>query len=297
MENKQNLTFTVGIPTYYGGPALVKAVESILNSKNVDKFRLIVTVDGNPLKKEIADSLKKLGAEVIENKERGGQVTRIKQMISLCDTDILILTQDDIIFDPLAVFNIIKKFQDEPETTMVGARVMPVPAETIFEMAIETGVRMTHYIGDNWKNGDNYLLASGRCLAFRSDTAKKLNIPDAVINSDAYLYFENKNLGGKFSAAREAKVYNKSPQKISEHVKQNKKFDYSKNEVSHYIGADLAGEYAIPGNLVFKAYLCELSRNPLAAILYVLITLYAKAQKNKFINVKRFWDTDITTKR
>lgn len=295
--NEQNLTFTVGIPTYYGGPALVRAAESILSSKNVDKFRLIVTVDGNPLKKEIADSLKKMGAEVIENKERGGQVTRIKQIISLCDTDILILTQDDILFDPLAIFHIIKKFQDDPDLTMVGARVMPVTAETIFESAIGTGVRMVHYIGDNWKNGDNYLLASGRCLAFRSDTAKKLNIPDAVINSDAYLYFENKKTGGKFSAAREAVIYNKSPQKLSEHIKQNKKFDYSKSEASHYLKADLSDEYAIPKNLAFKAYIRELVQSPLAAIIYLPVMLYAKLQKNKFINVERFWETDVTTKR
>lgn len=295
--DRKILTFTVGIPTYYGGPALVKAAESILSSKNTDKFRLIVAVDGNLLQKIIADNLNKLGAEVIENKERGGQVARIKQMISLCDTDILILTQDDVIFDPLAIFNIIKKFQDNPEITMIGARVMPAPAKTIFESAIETGVKMAHYIGDNWKKGDNYLLASGRCMAFRSIAAKKLNIPEAVINSDAYLYFENKKNGGKFSLAREAIVYNKSPQKISEYVKQNKKFDYSKNEVSHYIEADLSDEYAIPESMVLWAYIRELARNPLAVLLYLPIMLYVKLQKNMFTGVKRFWDTDLTTKR
>ncbi len=295
--NNQQLTFTVGIPTYYGGPALARAVESILTSKDAGKFRLIVSVDGNPLQKNVKESLIKLGAEVIENKERGGQVARIKQMISLCNTDIIILTQDDIQFDLLAIANIIKKFQDNPELTMIGARVKALPAETLFESIIEVGVRMTHYIGDNWKNGDNYLLASGRCLALRSDMAKKIDISDAAINSDAYLYFENKRIEGKFCSMKKAVVYNKSPQKLSEHIKQSKKFEYSKSELQKYMKMDLSDEYNIPKILIIKACAREFFKNPLIVVLYLMVNLYSKIQKNMYINIKRFWDTDATTKR
>jgi cephalosporin hydroxylase len=56
MHNKQPL-LTIGIPTYYGGKALVRAVESILASRGVGAFKIIVTVDGNPLQPAIHEAL------------------------------------------------------------------------------------------------------------------------------------------------------------------------------------------------------------------------------------------------
>jgi len=298
MTNTENsLSLTVGIPTYYGGPALVRAVESILASGGVEKFRIIVSVDGNPLKEEVSRRLRELGVDVIENALRGGQVARIKQMITLCNTDILVLTQDDVQFEPSALAEIVKTFADHSDTTMIGARVKAAPAESLFESAVEVGVRMTHYIGDRWNDENNYLLSSGRCLAFRSYMAKKLTIPEEVINSDAYLYFENKRLGGVFRSVTNAIVYNKSPQKISEHIKQSKKFEYSQAELSRYLHIDLASEYAIPKILIIQALAKEFITHPIAAILYMGIQFYTKFRKNTYANTKRFWDTDVTTKR
>ncbi len=296
-QSKKILSITVGIPTYYGGPALVRAAESILNSKGVENFKIIVSVDGNPLKEDILKRLRELGVDVIENTVRGGQVARIKQMIALCNTDILVLTQDDIQFEPTALAEIAKTFTNHPDTTMIGARVKAAPAESLFESAVEVGVRMTHYIGDRWNNKNNYLLASGRCLAFRSHTAKQMTIPEEVINSDAYLYFENKKLGGVFRSVPEAIVYNKSPQKISEHIKQSKKFEYSQAELSRYLHIDLASEYAIPRLLAIKALANQLIAHPVATLYYVGIQLYTRFKKNTYANTKRFWDTDVTTKR
>lgn len=287
---------TIGIPTYYGGPALVKAVESIMASRGVDPFRLIVCVDGNPLAPEIESELVKLGAEVVFSAQRGGQVARIKQIIGLCDTDILILTQDDIRFEPDTLARILETFECHPEATMVGARVLPAPAETFLEKIIEVGVRLTHRIGDLWNHGDNYLLASGRCLALRTEMAKRLEIPDEVINSDAYLYFENKAKGGKFVTASEAKVYNRSPQKLREYVKQSKKFQFSKLNVEDYFRHDMGAEYAVPLSIEIRAGLAEFVAHPLVTPLYLILRLYAQMGRNPFLKAKRFWDTDVSTK-
>lgn len=297
-KTKSNeLSFTVGIPTYYGGPALVRAAKSVLASEGVENFRFIVTVDGNPLEPDIFRQLKELGVEVIDNQKRGGQTERIKQLISLADTDILILTQDDIQFKPDALNEIIKSFKDNPDITMVGAKVMPSPAETFFESVIEVGVRLNYRIATALKNGDNYLLSSGRCLAFRSGWAKKFDIPEEIINSDAYFYFENKRKGGVFKYAPDAIIYNKSPLRLREYLKQSKKFEYSKTELQKYFNFDLSPEYALPVGAAAVAYFSELVRRPILTVSYAMIFLYAKMKKNTYKNAKRFWSTDVSTKR
>lgn len=292
-------SITVGIPTYYGGPALVKAVKSILASKGVGKLRLIVNVDGNPLAKEIEEQLKKMGVDVVFSPKRGGQVARIKQIIGLCHTDLLILTQDDIYFPPDSLVKIITAFKKKPDVTMISARLFPHPAKTFFESIIETGVRLTHKVGDLWNNGDNYLLSSGRCLAFRTKFIKTFNIPIDVINSDAHLYFENKYRRGKFLALKDAIVYNKSPQTLKEHLKQSRKFQNSSVELSKYFPRrDLTREYDPSLHLILKAYLDEFVSRPLKTTIYLLVLAYTRlAGKNMYANVKKFWETDVSTKK
>lgn len=291
-------SFTVGIPTYYGGPSLAAAVKSIRASKGVGKFRLIVSVDGTNLKCNITRQLKQLGVEVINNKQRGGQVARLKQIISLARSQIVILTQDDIKFEPDTIAKIIKAFTDHPKVTMVNSRLHPLPAKTFLESIVEIGAKLTHVVGSAWKNGDNYLLASGRCQAFRTKFVKQFTIPENVINSDAYFYFENKQRGGKFLALEDAVIYNRSPQTLSEHLKQSRKFQISQKENQRYLKKDLSREYEIPTFIVLKSLVSLFASYPFKTVAYLLVVAYTKLfGRNMFSNAARYWDTDISTKK
>jgi len=195
--NTNNLSFTVGIPTYYGGESLIRAVDSVLASRGVGKFDIMVTVDGNPLDAKIRQALLQREVKLIENKNRGGQVARIKQLINRTKTDIIILTQDDVLFEPTTARELVNAFSKKT-VTMVSGKVIPLPAKTFIERVVQVGVSISYTIGKNWENSDNYFLAGGRCLAFRSSFVKKFTIPEEVLNSDTYLYFENKKQGGAF---------------------------------------------------------------------------------------------------
>lgn len=298
MMKKQKLSFTVGIPTYYGHPSLISTVTSILNSKGVGHFKIIVTIDGRPLQPEIERALKKLNVKVIFNPKRGGQFARINQLIELTETDLLVLTQDDILFEQHTLKKIVESFTRHKHITMVSPRLYPLKAENFLDKALESGVRMLHSIGDKTNNGDNYLLASGRCLAFRAKHAKKLSIPKDVINSDAYLYFENKRKNGKFLALKNAVVYNKSPQTIDEHLKQSKKFQYSKEELTKYVSIVKDEDYKVSPIIALQACALEFSKHPLSTLTYLGIFAYTRLYKNNMFRGKtRFWNTDISTKQ
>ena len=289
---------TIGIPTYYGGPGLVKTVKSILASKNVGQFRLIVTVDGNPLSKSIYAQLKKLGVEILDNKDRRGQMGRIKQLIQLTKTDLLILTQDDIRFAPNTLAHILKAFTRDPKLTMISGKLLPEPASTFIEIVNEMGIRLNYRIGNSWRKGDNYLLASGRLIGLKARLGKKFTLAEEVINSDAYLYFINKEAGGVFRHLPQAVIYNKSPQKINEVLKQSRKFLISHKETSHFLKKDLSTEYTIPKRLMLQATLAEFIQHPCLMSAYLGLFIYTRfPRENPFKKMSRFWDTDLSTKR
>ncbi len=294
-----NSKLTIGIPTYYGGPSLVKTARSILASKGVSPFRLIVTVDGNSLDPNIHKQLQNLGVEVIENKDRKGQVGRIKQLIEITNSEFLILTQDDVLYHPQTIKKIINTLENDKKITMIGAKILPTKSKSLLESILEVGVNLNYKIATRWNHSSNYLLASGRCLGFRIDYVKKFTIPEKVINSDAYLYFENKRHGGIFKFISDAKVYIKSPQTLKEHIKQSKKFQYSQKEISQITkDLNLENEYEVPTDLVISSLISEFLINPIYTILYIADFIYTRTQENNmFENKSRFWETDKSTKQ
>ena len=294
--NTNNLSFTVGIPTYYGGESLIRAVDSVLASRGVGKFDIMVTVDGNPLDAKIRQALLQREVKLIENKNRGGQVARIKQLINQTKTDIIILTQDDVLFEPTTARELVNAFSKKT-VTMVSGKVIPLPAKTFIERVVQVGVSISYTIGKNWENSDNYFLAGGRCLAFRSSFVKKFTIPEEVLNSDTYLYFENKKQGGAFKHAENAIYHMRSPMKIADHLKQSKKYQFVPDEIKQYLSIDINKEQPLTMTLQLHALLTELISSPVYLIPYIVLMIYTRfAAKDMYANAKRFWDTDVSTK-
>ncbi len=289
---------TIGIPTYYGGPSLVETVRSIRASSNYSDALVVVCVDGVPLKKPIEKALQALNVDIVFSEVRGGQVARIKQIIGMCKTQFLVLTQDDIILDAQSLERIVAEFDQNPKTTMVAACELPTKPIMLFEKILASGYESALWIGEHWNNGDNYLLPSGRCLAFRTAHAQKFSLPEEIINSDTYLYFENKRLKGLCRYVKSAVVYNPLPQKLKEHINQSRKFAISQAENQRYFKRDLNREYAIPTSLKVMGLIRSLSKQPLYTVAYLTINVYTRiAGRNLFKNATRFWDTDSSTKR
>lgn len=297
-DHMNNLSVTIGIPTYYGAPSLVHTVKSIVNSSNAPSPRIIVCVDGNPLKPKIEKQIKQLGAEVILSQQRGGQVARINQIIAMTTTDILILTQDDVRWHKHTLAKTLTAFAANADLTMAGLCELPAKATSKFERIIEVGCYTSLWIGTHWRHADNYLLASGRGLAFRTKWIKDWQLPEEVINCDAMMYFKNKFSQGTFKFLKDAPVLNPSPQTLSEHHKQARKFAISQRENQHYFKKDLSSEYQIPPVLKLRGILYSLTHWPIRTVAYLAIHIYTSIiGKNMFAHATRYWDTDISTKR
>lgn len=298
--NQSHKKITVGIPTYVGGPSLVKAVESLLASSHAD-FRLIISVDGKKLDPEIKAAVTRdKRVEVIENEVRRGQVGGIRQILSLSfDQDIVIMTQDDLLFDPEMISRIAASFQADTRVTMVTAAAVPLSATTIFERIVHAGFYMVKTIEQRWNGGNNFMNAAGRCIAFGKPMVQYVfdEIQEEVISCDAHFYFINRKFGGKFVRNEQAKYFFRSPKTLADHLKQSKKYQNVTEELFKYRHIDAAREYAIPLGLKIDAALWGIVTNPIFTLLYFGALAYTRYHGDQtFKKATRFWDTDESTK-
>lgn len=297
MDTKIPPTLTIAIPTCYGGTSLIKSVRSIFATASGVSFTMIVVADSRPIEPAILHELHGLGVRVVENPTPGSQQVKLNQMTRMCETDVLVSTQDDVRFSPNTLRVIQEAFAVDKTLTMAGIRIVPEPASSLFEKVVQTGNRLTEEIALQWNKGDNYLLANGRCLALRTDWLKTFAVPDNVINGDAYYYLANRAKGGRFKYLPEAVVYNKSPKKIREHINQTKRFQYSLAELTKSFGPTIKNEYTIPKRIVLRALMLEWWKNPLVTTAYCLLSVYCKlVRKDEKKVANPLWNMDQSTK-
>lgn len=288
-------TLTIGIPTCYGGASLVKTVESIVRSCEDLSYVIHIVADTTPFNKHVKRKLAKYNTKITWNKIPSGQFAKDKQIIKDCTTDILILTQDDVIFAPDLATKIISEFTQNRSITMLVAKVIPENQHHLVEKIVSIGAYLSNEIAQRWNGGDNYLAANGRCMAFRTSIIKKLSIPDDLVSGDAYLYFENKRIGGKFNYLSSTYIRNKSPIRLKEYLNQSKRFQNTKEELSKYMIIE-EKEFTMPKKVILISFLSVFLSHSLSTIFYLGILAYSRLT-SKSKNISPFWDIDISTKR
>jgi len=295
--SKDKMSVTVGIPTCYGGQSLVETVKSLRATQGGRDVTIIVTADRTPLSFEVKKQLKALDVELHWNTVSGSQFKKIKQMVKRAQSDIYISTQDDITFDGEILNNVRSAFAQDPQLTMIGARVLPLVSRTTVEGALAAMIRLIDRVSGTWRNGVNYLAANGRFLAFRTDHIKKLRFPEAVVNGDMFIYLENKRLGGTFAQLKNGKVYIRPPQRLQDQIGPSSRFQFSQSEMRMYFGVGVAREYELPIRSLFRATIEQLVRRPSSTLLYVLIFLYSRLRRLPLSTVSNpLWTVDVTTK-
>lgn len=294
-KTTKQLSLTVGITTCYGDISLLDTVKSVRDSKVAKKFEFIIIADRVKLSNEIKKGLKKYNVRFIENKKEAGQMDKHKQILTMTKTDILVLTQDDVLLDPKALQTVVNHFTTHPKTTMISIPYKPVKATSFFEEIINVGTHIANNTVKQWNKTDNYLASIGRFMAFRKSHMKKFRMP-SLASSDNYYYFENKKMGGSFKYIPSVAVYFKNPQNMKEHLRKSSRFQHAQKEMFPYFG-DLSKEYRVPKTAILKAFFEEFTKNPLNTILYFFIFAYTRIlilRPREVLNP--IWEVDTSTK-
>lgn len=296
-KSKKHLSLTVGITTCYGGASILETVRSIRSSEGVRRFRFILVSDRTPIDPGVLEKLRKMDVEVIWNDTEGSQFKKKKQILALCDTDLIVFTNDDVLFGKNTLKTVVDEFQKNKQVTLISVNNQPIPSSSIVERAISVGTNIVNRIALKWNNGDNYLSVIGRFEATRVNWVKKyFKLHDDVVSSDQYIYFENKKHGGVYKYLPNVSVYFRNPQTLREHLRKSSRFQYAKMEMSRYFGY-IVQDYKVPRSIFLVALLQEFFVNPFFFFVYVLISTYTRIfvlPPKESLNPN--WQIDLSTK-
>lgn len=291
------MNITIAIASNHPKNQLIQTIRSIRNCTGGESLPITVVCDSVPISPEVARQLRNYSVTYHELSVATSFAKKCKQLIELCRTDYILLTQDDVVFHRDTIKLVYRALKSSPHPTFVGVRNIPIPPTSLMERAISMGTLLSNRIARAWRNGENYMSCCGRVMAFPTNWATQLHIPENVVSLDAYLYLENKRRGGRYLCEWGARIYFKSPSTFSEHLSKSSRFQYSRLEMAAYGFERLRHEYAMPKGLALSQLASLFTRYPTQTVFYIFVFASTKLlRKSKEESLIAAWEADASTK-
>ncbi len=288
-------TITLGIPTYEAFNSLEKTLLNVYSLPGFEKInQVLVVTDGKNIHDTVLENIKHKKLKIVNNKIRLGHSSRINQLSQLSSTDYLILINDDVILSRDSLIRVYESIEKK-EFDLLSASAKPLSPSSIFERIIEVGAIINGRISKYWNNYQNYLSCNGRMVVLSKRFYKTLELPEKLLNSDAYVFLQCKINNFKYIHDEKLIVWYRSPNNLREHIRQSKKFRLSFEENTSYLG-NIKEYYRLPKKAAIKASVSGFIVMPVLFIPYLLTTIRVSFTKNPLSN-SGYWETDKSTKK
>jgi len=276
--NKKNTTITIGIPAFNEEQNIGKLIKALLaqDYANVKLENILIVSDGSTDK--TVEELKKIKNEkisVIDRKKRKGAMNTQNEILSLANSDILIMLDADVLpYGRNFVRELIKPILDDRKVGLVGAAIDSIPGRGFFERVISDSHDFKKSVYEKFNQGDNVYMCHGRARAFKKGFYKNLTWAEEG-PEDAFSYLYCKKRGFKFKFAPKAIVQFRSPARFDDHAKQSMRFEQGKRNIEKYFNKKVVEiEYKIPFKYIAADLARFLLKSPLKAISFLFIKLY-----------------------
>jgi hypothetical protein len=285
------------VSTHEAGESLVATLQSIYNQSDFFRIKeVLVFVDGKFLSRDLKDKIKHPKLRIIQSHTWKGQSAGLKAIFKKAHSDLLVLTNDDVILDKKAVKTLFTAWRAQKPDLLSG-KAIPLPGNYFLGKVLALGYELNFAIVAS-QQGDSYLSCNGRLIALSKKMYKRVNIPENLLNNDAYLYLTAQLNNYKYHHSSLAKAFFHSPQSLQEHLHQTWRFQNSQSENQYYFQKDLARHYAISKKAILKAFLSVFPKHPVLMLWYAALHLYTRLLPHPpVIKTSGIWDTDKTTKR
>lgn len=299
---EKNITVTVGIPAYNEEKNIANVINDILGQKQ-DGWTLkeiLVFSDGSSDKTvEIVKGFKNPHIKVNSDMERKGQIGRVQDMFDNMQGDILVMFDADLrLENDNIITSMTKPYKKDADIMLVGGNTMAYLPKNFFQRAVYSTFKVFYESRLSVRGGNNMFGCTGGCLSIRKFLAKQITFPK-VKNQDVYMYLTCKSKGYKFAFVKEAVVYYKLPNNLSDYLSQVFRSNPEAVEVNFtkYFG-DLVQKELSRGRFFYaKTVLKVFFQDPLPT-LYIIIVNALCIPFFRFVSnsQKTTWDAVKSTK-
>lgn len=297
-------TVTVAISAFNEEKNIVTFLQSVLQQKE-DGFileKIWVYSDGSTDKTvEKIRSLHSPKIEIIADKKRIGKSSRLNQIYQRLETDFLVQSDADVIFDHLLVIHdIIQPLIHDQKVGMCGGNPQPLPAETFTEKAVNVTFAVYAPLRKlGGKHGDNVYSVDGRLLAYRREVIQKIHVPESMIANDAFTFYSCISMGFAYKFVESAVVWFRSPQTFADQIRQNTRFLAAPIRMTKYFPAELVeGERTVPRSAIIKNTALQFLKHPILCSYIFLVNGYCRLKVKKTEkNLTAKWLIAETTKQ
>jgi glycosyltransferase involved in cell wall biosynthesis len=290
-------TVRIGISALNEQSNIRKLVRSILSQDTLG-FQLedIVVVSDGSTDETVSEAraVKSSKVKVVEHSQRRGKSQRMAELFGTTDADVLVMFDADVVLDSSQTIEQLVDPILRGGASLASGRPLKIESDTKFDRLMDVSMDLQDYVKKNINHGDNVYACHGRIVALSRALYSSI-APDGIISSnDAYLYFANQQIKGKFVYVDSATVKFKMPQTEKDFIKQQARFAGGSRALEHVFGTEVAAQYRIPVSIYAKACGHVMARHGFSFARYFILRF-----KGKFARPSShaLWDVSSTTKK
>ncbi|MET7426492.1 glycosyltransferase [Dactylosporangium sp. NPDC005555] len=297
MTSPQAPRVSIGIPAYNEAANIGRLLRDVLGQDETgyELVEIIVASDGSSDgTAAIVSGIPDPRVKLRDSRERLGKTTRMNQLLSGFDGDVLILLDADVsVGAPDFVSCAVRGFR--PEFGVMAVNAVPIPGRTLVEKCVVAGSSAVECAARHWDSGSNYLAFRGACLVLGREFARRLELPASLVANDAYVYFRACQLGYRPKYDPDVRVHYRSPSTLRDHLRQSERFRHSRAELDRMLPDVRVPESCrVPRSVLVRAFVAQLRRRPLALTGYVVMTACTRLRLGRKSEVT--WDIATSTK-
>lgn len=296
-------TVTIGIPAHNEEINIPRLLDSIIKQRksNFTIESLTVACDGctdNTANIVRGYSEKYPWIKVIDDNQRLGQAGRLNNFFRANNSDIFITFDADIILAHDHVIEELVKAFNSPKIGLVGGLDTAAKPQTFFEKIAVTWTQVWVRTKMDINGGINIHNHHGFISAFSRELCKVAEIKPKILANDDCAFFEAITHGFEFNFARNAEVIYRCPNNLKDYLKQTARLLHGKDMIAAQYGNWVYPYYDVPIKYKVKGLLETFIRKPFLTIFAVILQIYLRLNKNKFLEKfeNGFWTATKSSK-
>jgi len=299
MKNK--ISVTIGIPAHNEEKNIFNLIDSLLTQEtSISYIENIIIIYSGHYSVETSNKLREKYQDkiiLITDSKRTSKINKLNRISKLSQSEVtLILDGDIIIPNKNLVEKLSTPFMNDKDLLITTPVLKQVSTKNLLQKILVNSNISKQYISNKWNNGDNYIKAIGRSLAYRTSFLKNNNIPE-ILAEDFFLYIKAKVQGGKIKEISDSEILFHLPKNLKDHISQSSRFLSNKNAFREVLDRSSIKKYVeMPLKIKLFFIIKSLSLNPIYSFLYILLLISSKIHSIIFFSDNANWKISQSTK-